>query len=594
MITSLLSILIFTTFTFASPNQVDTIFVSANTTWNKGTIQCDTPIVVDSGVTLTIAPGARCLFAPGIPLICRGKLLAKGTTSDSIHFAPAQPPQYWGGITLDGNGADNSILEFCRVTYAAQPYGGGLCSRDAKTIISHSHFANDSAGYDGGAIYVDNDTLQICSTTIAYNKALIGYGGGIFCRGRLVIGQCVLANNESFGKFGGGAIVFGTCFVFQCEFNLNTAGSTGFGGGLLCQTDTAIIVENNFTQNSASNGGALYSKNYTMIENNTFTSNTALEPIGIGGGFSCNGSTIITGNTLSSNSADSGVGGGIYITGQSVMMNSNTFYNNQAYLSGGGVQINTNTAKIINNSIVNNSALLPKSFGGGLVLNAALEIFTNNTISNNKADNAGGVYHTPSDTSVFLNSVFWGNTPGQINNHSFIFCNYSCVQNGWQGTSVITSYPLFNDSANGDYTIISPSQCINGGTPDTTGLSLPVKALNGVARITHGRVDIGAFEYDGPIDNKYQSQMQKPACPLQAVINGNRLTISFKLSFLQKIKLDLYSLDGKLISTIFDGTLQAGHNTVTIDRHRYHYAGGCYIIRMKTGLYTVSRMVTWF
>ncbi len=588
---SLLTFAIFTTVTFAAMPQVDTIFISVNTTWNKGTIQCDTTIVVDSGVTLSVEPGARCLFAPGIKLICRGKLIAKGSPTDSIYFTSSQPPLYWGGITLTGNGADNSTLEFCRVTYSGQPHGGGLCSKEAKTIISYSHFANDSSGYDGGAIYVENDTLEICSTAIINNKAFLGYGGGIYCKGRLNMIHNIFTNNISIGKFGGGAMVFGTCFIFKCEFTGNTANNAGFGGGLICQTDTAIITGNTFTQNSASNGGALYSKNYTVIENNAFTSNRALEPIGIGGAVSCNGTTIISGNTFISNCADSGIGGAIYVTGISSVLLSNTIRNNTAYQGGGGVQIATVTSQIINNCITNNTALMPQSMGGGILLNTKTEIFANNTIANNIADSSGGIYFMPVDTPVLINSIVWGNKPDQITPGSSILGSYCCIQNGWPGTSVITSYPLFADSSNGDYTVKASSPCINNGTPDTTGLSLPLLALNSVSRVIHGRIDIGACEYDGPTEGAVGNLFQKSAVSINMRFHNSHLQIYSNLPFPEKVRIELYSMQGKCIKILYNSTMPAGRSACTVAINHKNHAKGMYFIRVQAGEFELGQKV---
>ncbi len=586
-----LSVILFVSSIVAAPHSPDTIFILENTTWGKGTIQCDSSIVVNAGVTLTIAAGARCLFSPGVPLICRGRLIAKGSPTDTIFFAPALPLQYWGGITLSGNGADSSVLDYCNITYAAKPHGGGLTSIEAETYVSNSFFSNDSAGYDGGAIYLADDILHICSTTITLNKAVQGYGGGIFCRGRLEMENCQITSNVSLGNFGGGVMVFDYCSVKKCTFISNTAGSAGFGGGLICQTDTAIIVGNNFSQNSASNGGALYSKNYTEIENNTFTSNTALEPIGIGGAISCNGTTIIKGNIVSSNIADSGVGGGLYVTGQSVLLQSNIIQSNLAYLSGGGVHINTVSSKILNNSVVNNKTVLPESFGGGIVLGTKTELFVNNTIANNEADTGGGVYHTPGDTSVFINSILWGNNPEQINSNLFITCNYSCIQNGWQGTSVITSDPLFKDSTNGDYSIISPSQCINSGTSDTTGLSLPDQALNNLPRIIHGRVDVGAFEYDGPTGSHYTNGASKTIARPRVALHNSQLAISLKITSQQNIIIDIYSPQGVLNASVYHGILNKGLHTLTLNLGQQLHAAGVYLVRMKIGDTTVSEKV---
>jgi hypothetical protein len=59
----------------------------------------------------------------------------------------------------------------------------------------------------------------------------------------------------------------------------------------------------------------------------------------------------------------------------------------------------------------------------------------------------------------------------------------------------IDSLPGFMDPENGNFQLQWNSPCINMGTPDTTGLSLPSEDLSGNQRIFEDRVDMGPFEY---------------------------------------------------------------------------------------------------
>jgi hypothetical protein len=58
--------------------------------------------------------------------------------------------------------------------------------------------------------------------------------------------------------------------------------------------------------------------------------------------------------------------------------------------------------------------------------------------------------------------------------------------------------PVFADSANGDFTLLCESPCINIGTPDTSGYNLPEYDLAGNPRVYTGgdvdRIDLGAYE----------------------------------------------------------------------------------------------------
>ncbi|MCD6328923.1 MAG: gliding motility-associated C-terminal domain-containing protein [Candidatus Cloacimonetes bacterium] len=59
------------------------------------------------------------------------------------------------------------------------------------------------------------------------------------------------------------------------------------------------------------------------------------------------------------------------------------------------------------------------------------------------------------------------------------------------------SLPQFVGGNPFSYELTKYSPCIDKGTPDTTGLNLPATDLAGNQRIYNGRIDIGAYEYQG-------------------------------------------------------------------------------------------------
>lgn len=70
-----------------------------------------------------------------------------------------------------------------------------------------------------------------------------------------------------------------------------------------------------------------------------------------------------------------------------------------------------------------------------------------------------------------------------------------------QGTSGdITTDPQFVDSVGGDYRLQSTSPCINAGDD---ALVMGTTDLDGNARIVHGTVDMGAYEYYGLLSSSY-------------------------------------------------------------------------------------------
>src|SRR5437867_556426 len=81
--------------------------LSADTTWSaEGSPYLLTgPVVVGSGVTLRVQPGATVQFTRGVDLVITNgaRLLAEGTAAKPIRFSrPPGKRQRWGGIIILG------------------------------------------------------------------------------------------------------------------------------------------------------------------------------------------------------------------------------------------------------------------------------------------------------------------------------------------------------------------------------------------------------------------------------------------------------------------------------------------------------------
>jgi len=77
--------------------------LKADAVW-EGPCLVTAPVIVPQGVTLTIAPESRILFAPETGLQVRGRLSVQGSDAP-VEFAPAGQGK-WAGIALDGARAD--------------------------------------------------------------------------------------------------------------------------------------------------------------------------------------------------------------------------------------------------------------------------------------------------------------------------------------------------------------------------------------------------------------------------------------------------------------------------------------------------------
>jgi hypothetical protein len=105
----------------------------------------------------------------------------------------------------------------------------------------------------------------------------------------------------------------------------------------------------------------------------------------------------------------------------------------------------------------------------------------------------GGLYSSSGTTAV--SGILWANTADsgpQIYGNGSV--SYSDVQGGYSGQGNINADPLFADAS--DYRLQVGSPCINAGDPNYTGQPDETD-LDGSPRVAMGRVDMGAYEFQG-------------------------------------------------------------------------------------------------
>ncbi|WP_296894419.1 Ig-like domain repeat protein [uncultured Methanobrevibacter sp.] len=188
-----------------------------------------------------------------------------------------------GAIYVDANSNNctvlNSVFEGNNVTSQTGGNGGAIDWLGANATVLCSNFTNNNA-YDGGAIYIGSATgyTNITGSTFADNGA-INNGGAIN-----LVASSVTVNESNFydnSAVNGGALYVGgegtTNFVYSSAFVNNTA-TSGRGGAIDWVAAKGEIIGSNFTENSAEYGGGVYfglkSKN-SQIKNVIFTGNSA-------------------------------------------------------------------------------------------------------------------------------------------------------------------------------------------------------------------------------------------------------------------------------------------------------------------------------
>ena len=191
-----------------------------------------------------------------------------------------------------------------------------------------------------------------------------------------------------------------------------------------------------------------------------------------GGGAWCESvNSLVTNCLFIGNAAPNG--GGAF----SGTLNNCTFTVNSAWNGGGAYQSTLNNCVFTGNSV--------RYVGGGVCYGT----LNNCTLVGNLAPSGGGAY-----AAALTNCILYYHTTG--GNYSGGTLNFCCTTPLPGGSGNIAAEPLFRDLLGGNLRLQPNSPCINLGA----NASAPDLAdLDGRSRIVGGRVDMGAYEYHGPL-----------------------------------------------------------------------------------------------
>ena len=151
------------------------------------------------------------------------------------------------------------------------------------------------------------------------------------------------------------------------------------------------------------------------------------------------------------------------------MLITNCIFQADTASNGGGLG-NWNTRVYLYNCLfANNYAGIDY---GGAIYNwgsGSTAQIINCTFYNNKAENSGGTIHNRAPVSTVTNCILWGNDYDIVNtNGGNSTVSYTCIeQSGYAGSNGnISSDPLFDNSATGDFHLTGTSPCIDAGNGD--------------------------------------------------------------------------------------------------------------------------------
>ncbi len=224
---------------------------------------------------------------------------------------------------------------------------GGAIYNGGEVSISNSIFTDNSTEWAGGAISSAGEgTINVVGSRFFSNSASIdGDGGAIFNRGKASLSENRFQNNSA--EEGGAIDNGGTLTVKHCVFNGNSA--TENGGAIYTFAD-AIISNSSFTENRAyDDGGALYNKGDSSISDSFFSDNSAGDE---GGAIRITeyAEVSVTLSVFGENTAEDG--GAVYSWGE-LNVSRSTFMGNSAIEEGGGIA-NHNTASIKDSILADN------------------------------------------------------------------------------------------------------------------------------------------------------------------------------------------------------------------------------------------------
>jgi uncharacterized repeat protein (TIGR01451 family) len=228
----------------------------------------------------------------------------------NLTIANAQNPgaaansSYGGGICVYQNNAilnlKNVIISgnICTNNTTVYNRGGGIYFYGNKLNLDTCILKNNTAGYAGGGLYLDNGEVSVINSQLIGNKALVDNAGAIYFSPGIVFSNLsggVFTNNSA--QNSGGAIAGGGTNVSytSCRFSGNTAINGGvFSGGIVSIQrslfhdnrattrggifDSAIVSAINcigVSNNGGTQGGVIWANNTTQLVNCTFVSNNA-------------------------------------------------------------------------------------------------------------------------------------------------------------------------------------------------------------------------------------------------------------------------------------------------------------------------------
>ncbi len=282
--------------------------------------------------------------------------------------------------------------------------------------------------------------------------------------------------------------------------------------------------------------------------------------------------------------------------------------NNFNSTDGGAFYFTTSFPTLVNVLIVDNQA----DRGAGIYCNPAVIDIINSTLTGNSSGNFGGsgIYGGNNSIISLTNSIVYDNFPEEvflqgIYSPGSINVLNSTIRDGEAGIQGTTAWtinwlegnldlsPDFMEYGNSPYALSETSPCIDAGTPDTTGLGLPIWDLLDNKRFWDGDndgdtiVDMGAYEFgatvvgmeavaQGSIPIATGIKVQGYPNPTSGVYH-----IGVTLDRQEPVSWQVFDVRGMLVYEAGKRLLKAGEHELKLDAGELKE--GVYFCRVKVG-----------
>lgn len=374
---------------------------------------------------------------------CQAKIAGESTIYPTVQQA------------IDAAGTDD-VVQLAGYCAGVQVRGGlPQTAHITKTLTLRGGYSPDFSAWDAAAYTTTLDALNQGRTLY-----MAGAVSPVIEHLTVTGGNATGLAGDPFGDDAGGGIYVITAMatISACRVMTNTAGPTGWGGGIYLRNSTGTLYGNTVTGNTAYGGAGV------EVDDSS--------------------GSLIAHNTVVGNQATAG-GGGIYLYRSAATLDSNIIRLNTA-TNGGGVYITAEAPRLTNTLIADNEV---SGAGAGLYISGATPALVHTTLAGNTGGSGSGVTlvsNLTDSTAAFTNTILVSHTLGieaatgnTAHLTATLWSNTTDVSGSITRIQNIYGNPAFVNPTSGDYRINTWSNAFDGGI-----LTTVTSDIDGDARVT--------------------------------------------------------------------------------------------------------------